>query len=452
MSFNDYHDSEDMFADTRMTFGEHLSDLQKHLWRAVYGFLVALVFSFFIGWYVLDFIKAPVQSQLREFYNNRAAKVLKNREHNGDLRELNRPQFVKMSFLPGQLQAAQKGQAVPEVPPPLVQDGGRMTYQQLLERAQLDTAIAADALNGNQWDTLRQAADDLEQIASRLGQATAIPAEAQEGFADATTQLASQSAALVEAARREKPEKATQALETLQDGLAGKGLARLWVRIDDPVRFFALFHGAMMEVGRRPDLSTLSVQEAFMAYVKVSLATALVLGSPWIFWQIWLFVAAGLYPHEKRLVNVYLPASLVLFIAGVLLCQFVVIPKAIGALLWFNEWLNMEPELRFNEWLGFAILMPLVFGLAFQLPLVMMFLERIGIFTVQNYIAKWRIALFLIHVFAAIMVPSPDVVSMEGLALPMFGLYALGILLCKFNPQPTEEDVDVPDSGAMVEV
>ena len=61
------------------------------------------------------------------------------------------------------------------------------------------------------------------------------------------------------------------------------------------------------------------------------------------------------------------------------------IPKAIEALLWFNEWLGIKPDLRFNEWLGFAIMMPIVFGVSFQLPLVMMFLERIGILTVEMY-------------------------------------------------------------------
>jgi len=182
------------------------------------------------------------------------------------------------------------------------------------------------------------------------------------------------------------------------------------------------------------------------------MATALVLGSPWIFWQVWLFVAAGLYPHEKRLIHVYLPISLGLFIIGVLVCQFLVMPKAIEALLWFNEWLGFEPDLRFNEWLGFAIMMPLVFGISFQLPLVMMFLERIGLVSIQAYFSKWKIAFFLIHVFAAVITPSVDVISMELLALPMFGLYGLGILLCKLNPHRTPVDFDVPESEELVEV
>src|SRR5205807_815567 len=117
--------------------------------------------------------------------------------------------------------------------------------------------------------------------------------------------------------------------------------------------------GPLAKVGRRPTLSTLSIQEAFMVYFKVCIVAGLVLASPWIFYQIWSFVAAGLYPHEKRYVNVFLPVSLGLFLVGVLVCQFLVIPKAIEALLFFNEWMNMEPDLRLNEWLTFAIMMPL---------------------------------------------------------------------------------------------
>jgi sec-independent protein translocase protein TatC len=135
----------------------------------------------------------------------------------------------------------------------------------------------------------------------------------------------------------------------------------------------------------------------------------------------------------------------------VLVCQFLVIPKALQALLWFNRWLDLEPEFRFNEWLGFAIMLPVLFGLSFQLPMIMMFLERIGIMTVETYLQKWRIAVFFIHVFAAFVTPV-DALSMESLALSMCALYGLGIFLCKFNPHKRDLDVDVPDSEEMVEV
>src|SRR5436190_1160864 len=89
-----------------------------------------------------------------------------------------------------------------------------------------------------------------------------------------------------------------------------------------------------------PAASTpLRAEEAFFVWFKVCLVTGLVVGSPWIFWQVWMFVAAGLYPEEKGLVHKYLPISLGLFLAGVVICELFVIPKALEALLWFNEWL-----------------------------------------------------------------------------------------------------------------
>ena len=77
-------------------------------------------------------------------------------------------------------------------------------------------------------------------------------------------------------------------------------------------------------------LTTLSAQEAFVVYFKVSILCGIVLASPFIFYQFWAFVGAGLYPHEKKYVHIYLPFSVGLFLTGVLLCQFVVLPGAVA--------------------------------------------------------------------------------------------------------------------------
>jgi sec-independent protein translocase protein TatC len=354
MFFGSQHEySEDMFADTRMTFGEHIEDLRLHLWRAIGGFLIALLVSFFIGKPLLRFISLPVERELIKFYDERVEQV--------------------------------KERLVKEHDP---------------ELAALDEAVEQEI--DLEVNALAQA------VARKLG------------------------------------------LKDLESSTEKE-----WVSLPSRIRPLSLAIAttkAQREVGKRPGLSALSPQEAFMAYFKVCVVAGLVLGSPWIFYQIWMFVAAGLYPHEKRLVNVYLPFSLGLFLAGVLVCQFLVLPKALEALLWFNRWVSLEPDLRFNEWLGFAIMMPVVFGISFQLPLVMMVLEKIGIMTIQAYLSKWRIACFLIHVFAAVITPSVDIVSMECLALPMFGLYGLGILLCTLNTHKRDVDDDVPEPEEMVEV
>jgi sec-independent protein translocase protein TatC len=205
------------------------------------------------------------------------------------------------------------------------------------------------------------------------------------------------------------------------------------------------------EVNPHRHLVALTVTESFIVWCKVAIYAGLVLSSPWIFWQLWMFVAAGLYPHEKRHVYTFLPFSLGLFVVGVLLCQFVVLPNGIRYLLWFNEWLGVEAELRLNDWLGFAIMLPVIMGLAFQLPLVMYFLYKIGIFEVETYIASWRMALFVLTIMGFLLAPSPDPFNGLCMAVPLCLLYFVGIWLCKIWPNP-KLDLEEPDESEMIEV
>ena len=202
--------------------------------------------------------------------------------------------------------------------------------------------------------------------------------------------------------------------------------------------------------GADKTLTGLGAMEAFMVYIKVSLLCGVIIACPWIFAQMWAFIGAGLYPHEKKLVHVYLPFSVLLFLTGILICQFLVMPQAVKAMLAFYKWINIDPDLRLNEWLGFAIVMPLIFGLSFQTPLVMLFLNRIGIFGWETYLAKWKYALFIMACLSAILSPTVDVISMLWLFVPTFGLYMLGVLLCYLMPPPNlllgpveEEEVGV---------
>jgi sec-independent protein translocase protein TatC len=188
--------------------------------------------------------------------------------------------------------------------------------------------------------------------------------------------------------------------------------------------------------GEDPRLRTkgLAMVEPFSIYIKASLLVGVILASPWIFYQIWHFVAAGLYPHERQYVHRYLPFSLGLFLAGAALAFFVVFEPVLDFLLSFNRSQGIIPEPRINEWLGFVLILPVGFGVGFQLPLVMLFLERIGVFTVQGYLKQWRIAVLVIFVLAAILTP-PDVYSMLLLAGSLTVLYFGGILLCKLLPR-----------------
>ena len=179
----------------------------------------------------------------------------------------------------------------------------------------------------------------------------------------------------------------------------------------------------------KSSLITLSPLETVAIFLMVCLVAGLVSASPWVFYQIWAFIAAGLYAHERKYVYRFLPLAIILFLGGVALAFFVVLPITLDVLLQFNIWLGAEPTWRISDWMGFATILPLVFGLCFQTPMVMFFLERIGIFSVKQYREKRKFAILLIVAIAAILTPDPTVISQLLLAGPMVLLYELGIIM-----------------------
>ena len=181
----------------------------------------------------------------------------------------------------------------------------------------------------------------------------------------------------------------------------------------------------------QPDdaLVSLAPLETMTIFFLVCMITGLVVASPWVFYQAWAFVAAGLYRHERHYVKKFLPMSLGLFLVGVFLCFFGVLPITLSFLLEFNVWLGIKPTLRLVDWMSFATILPLVFGLCFQMPLVMLFLERIGVFSVEDYRSKRKMAILIIVIAGAVLTPGQDPFSQCLLAGPMIILYEFGILL-----------------------
>jgi len=181
--------------------------------------------------------------------------------------------------------------------------------------------------------------------------------------------------------------------------------------------------------------------EPFSMWMKASLVVGVIISSPWVFYHVWSFVAAGLYPHEKRYVHIFLPFSLGLFLLGAATAYLFVFQPVLDFLLSFNRWLNLGPEPRISEWLSFVLLLPLGFGISFQLPLVMLFLERIGIFSITAYLQKWRLSVLVIFILSAVLTPA-DPYSLLLMALPLSFLYFGGILLCRLMPR-TKSEFDV---------
>ncbi len=329
--------NEDLFKESTMTFGEHLEELRKCLFKAIIGLAIGFAVGLLFGGDVVSFIQTPLEAALKK--------------HNA-----------------------------------------RQSEKMVLEKL--------DQLKADGYP------DDIAEISAERG---LMPKEVFVSRAEYIQKLGIDP-------RENAPD--VRAADT-KDDTAGQDIIAVfhWHRIEDDIR-----------------AKSLNPVEPFVIFIKAALLVGVILASPWIFYQIWAFVAAGLYPHEKKYIHIFLPFSLGLFLAGAALAFFFVFEPVLSFLFSFNDWLNIEPDMRISDWLGFVLILPLGFGISFQLPLVMLFLERIGIFDVHAYLTKWRVAILVIFVLAMFLTPA-DPTSMLLMAGPLTILYFGGILLCHYLPR-----------------
>ena len=173
-------------------------------------------------------------------------------------------------------------------------------------------------------------------------------------------------------------------------------------------------------------LQAIAPTEIFFTYLKCALLAGFVGTLPVFFWQIWAFVSPGLYASEKKLVLPFVIASTLLFLAGASFGYFVVFP------VMFEFFTGFEAEYVRSAWtmrevFGFTTRMFLAFGVAFELPILVLFLSLAGILSAGQLLRGTPYAILAIFVAAAILTPSPDWVSQVLLGVPMVGLYLLGV-------------------------
>jgi sec-independent protein translocase protein TatC len=245
-----------------------------------------------------------------------------------------------------------------------------------------------------------------------------------------------------------------------------------------------------------PQLHYTGLSDLFMTYLKVTFISAAAIAGPWMIYQMWLFVAAGLYPHERQLVTRYIPLSIALFLGGLVFVYFLVLPLSIDFFLDFSDaiplpasavsakvattrpvptiqelrgdpitppeggiWFNTSesrlkacfggktrvitfgpenlasPMLLVDDYIDLATTFMLVFGVSFQLPLVILALVSIGVVEIEWLQKKRRIVYLILTVVAAVIAPGDIVTSMMSLLLPLILLYELGIVLARWSRQ-----------------
>lgn len=195
-------------------------------------------------------------------------------------------------------------------------------------------------------------------------------------------------------------------------------------------------HSITMEsLGLSQSLQVLSYQEGFYAYIKLCLMTAVFLAYPVILYQIWKFVEAGLYKKERRYVRIFAPISFIAFILGVLFGYFFLIPFGLQFLIKVLGG-GIQPIITMSQYISLVTMLTLALGVVFQLPLVMLFVSRIGMLKAEDFI-KWRMySILIIFILAAVITP-PDPFTQVMTALPMIILYEIGILIIR----PTKKAV-----------
>ncbi len=446
--------TDDLFEQSTMTFGEHLEEFRVALVKALIGLVVGVVIAIPFAMDTVDMIKSPLEKALHRVEQKKAYRKL--------------TELGEDSLSPESWTLLEDEGMVPE--------RVRLNVDDLI--AQLtDIGVAERSDNKDYFLRPDQIENECQSIARTLRSASRhfmkTPAKTvwkqlTEGEQEQVVQIAKASeitdvmpAQLVAILNRliANPALATiepfdklntlykiegqrqsieQLRETVDQNEVGHERLNRWLLaagLDAPE---IAIRPRTMEVRLwqlpKTRIQALNVQEPFMIVVKAVLILGLIISSPWVFYQIWNFVASGLYPHERRQVFTYLPFSLGLFFAGAALAFLFVFQPVLDFLFGFNLLLNIDASPRINEWVGFVLFLPVGFGLSFQLPLVMLLLERMGVLTVDAYRNKWRIAILVIFALSMFLTPA-DPTSMLLMAIPLTFLYFGGITLCLHLPR-----------------
>ncbi|MGD9625273.1 MAG: twin-arginine translocase subunit TatC [Arcobacter sp.] len=181
------------------------------------------------------------------------------------------------------------------------------------------------------------------------------------------------------------------------------------------------------------------IQETFFTALKVAFFAGFVVSLPVIFWQLWLFLAPGLYDHEKKLVVPFVFFATLMFLMGASFAYYVVVPVGFNFLIAFGSAVvTVLPSI--GAYVGFFTKLLIGFGISFELPVITFFLAKIGIVDDKMLKDFFKYAIVFIFIIAALLTP-PDVISQLLMAAPLTLLYGVSIYIAKvFNPAPKEEE------------
>ncbi|MBM3754783.1 MAG: twin-arginine translocase subunit TatC [Acidobacteria bacterium] len=196
----------------------------------------------------------------------------------------------------------------------------------------------------------------------------------------------------------------------------------MWKAVSEPAAT------ALKALGYAPTLKQLTPMDAFTTiYMKLPLLSATFLSSPWLLWQIWGFVAPGLYKKERRFAAPLVLSSAALFVAGGLFAYFVAFRFGLEFLLGIGRDINVEPAINMVDYFDLFVNVTLGIGIVFELPVVIFFLALLKIVSAKFLIEHSRYAILIIVILAAVITPTPDVFNLMLFSVPMVVLYFVGV-------------------------
>lgn len=179
-------------------------------------------------------------------------------------------------------------------------------------------------------------------------------------------------------------------------------------------------------------LNAFTITDPIMIYLKVIVFIAFVLTSPVILYQLWGFVSPGLYETERKATLSYIPFTFFLFLGGVLFSYKVLLPYVIHFMMVLSDDLGINQVIGINDYFNFLFQITIPFGIIFQLPIVLLFLTRLGLVTPMAMVKMRKYAYFALFVVAAFITP-PDIFSHLIVTLPLFALYEISIMISRIG-------------------
>jgi sec-independent protein translocase protein TatC len=194
-------------------------------------------------------------------------------------------------------------------------------------------------------------------------------------------------------------------------------------------RIYAVMQKPIMDALRNHGLAEklvyLNPTDPFNLYLKIAMLAGLFLTSPFVLYQVWMFISPGLYRNEKRYVMPFMVSTITLFTLGGYFGYKIAYPRALDFFIGFSG--QFQPMITVGEYTQLFLSIVLGMGLIFEMPILVFFLAFMGIMTPSFMIKNFRYAILVIFVLAAIVTPTPDIVNMCVFAAPMLALYALSI-------------------------